>query len=64
MALVAKLSLSTRVSKMVLDNNPLGDEGVIALSSSLKAMRLKELSLVSVHMGYRGAMALLSAVEQ
>ena len=51
------------MTTLVLDNNPLGDEGVVVLAGSLRGMRLKELSLVSVHMGHKGVLPLLGAVE-
>lgn len=54
----------SRITKIVLDNNPLGDAGVIKLIAIFPKMQLKELSLVSVNMGNYGASNLFTSLKE
>jgi hypothetical protein len=54
----------SQVTTLVLDNNPLGDAGIIKLTSVLPKLPLKELSLVSVNMGNAGATVLFITLKE
>jgi hypothetical protein len=47
----------------VLDNNPLGDLGVVKLAKIIPRLALKELSLASVGMGNEGSNQLCLALK-
>lgn len=55
--------ISSQITKIVLDNNPLGDAGVIKLASIFPQIKLKELSLVSVNMTNTGAAYLFNTLK-
>lgn len=61
---LTQILLYGQVSVLVLDNNPLGDDGVIKLAPVIKKLPLNELSLVSVSMGNTGASALFTALKE
>jgi hypothetical protein len=61
---LAEILLYGQVSVLMLDNNPLGDEGVAKLAPIIKKLPLIELSLVSVSMGNTGASVLFTALRE
>lgn len=56
--------VGSQITKIVLDNNPLGDAGVIKLAGIFPKIKLKELSLVSVGMTNTGAAALFNTLKE
>ena len=56
--------MTEKITRIVLDNNPLGDVGVIKLTAIFPKLQLKELSLVSVSMGNYGASNLLTSLKE
>ena len=60
---VAKFLLTTTITHIILDHNPLGDEGTSNLAKAIGNLGLRELSLVSVNMGNKGGLAVLKALQ-
>lgn len=63
MAVINNLFIYSKITKIILDNNPLGDEGVIKLTNIFPQIRLAQLSLVSVNLNNRGAAALFQSLK-
>lgn len=59
--IVKHLVKNPNINKLVLDKNPIGDEGVMKLVEILGQMRLKELGLVSVNATSKSGVLLIGA---
>lgn len=52
--LICKYLKNSLIKRLILDKNPIGDEGVKKLSKILNTMPLSHLSLVSINISSKG----------